>query len=151
MSSQSQNHGRGGRNGRYRPMSEINITPFVDIMLVLLVVFMLTAQLLLPGVPVDLPQTKSKPLSEESKPLAVSINAEGIVFLQEQEIGLDVLIERLRAIGEVSDDTRIYVRADKSIEYGRVMEVMGTINNAGFNRVALVTEPVKRLRGEEGK
>ncbi|MDA0339136.1 MAG: protein TolR [Proteobacteria bacterium] len=151
MGASLQGRNGGGRNGRYKPMAEINVTPFVDVMLVLLIVFMVTAPLLAVGVPVDLPQTKSKPLSEDSKPLAVSINAAGAVFLQEQEIELGVLVERLRAIGEVSTDTRIYVRADKTIAYGRVMEVMGTINNAGFNRVALVTEPVKRLSGAKGK
>ena len=151
MGASLQGRNSGGRNGRYKPMAEINVTPFVDVMLVLLIVFMVTAPLLAVGVPVDLPQTKSKPLAEDSKPLAVSVNAEGTIFLQEQEVEIGVLVERLRAIGEVSADTRIYVRADKSIEYGRVMEVMGTINSAGFNRVALVTEPVKRLTGGKDK
>ena len=143
----SLNNRGNGRGGRYQPMAEINVTPFVDVMLVLLIVFMVTAPLLAVGVPVDLPQTKAKPLTEDQKPLAVSVKADGSVFLQENEIELGVLVERLRAIGDVSSDTRIYVRADKAVEYGRVMEVMGTINGAGFNRVALVTEPIKRLSG----
>jgi len=139
--------GRSSGKSRYRPMSEINVTPFVDVMLVLLIVFMVTAPLLTVGVPVDLPQGKARPLGEERLPLSVSIDATGQVFLQEQEVELDRLIEQLRAIADVSKDTRIYVRGDKSIPYGSIMEVMGTINAAGFNRVALVTEPLKRLRG----
>ena len=144
MGASPQGNGRGG--GRYTPMSEINVTPFVDVMLVLLIVFMVTAPLLTIGVPVDLPQTKAKPLAEERAPLTLTINNEGKIFLQEQETELGVLVERLRAIADVSRDTRIYVRGDKSVAYGRIMEVMGTINGAGFNRVALVTEPLQRLQ-----
>jgi biopolymer transport protein TolR len=140
------NRGRGAGASRYRPMSEINVTPMVDVMLVLLIVFMVTAPLLTVGVPVDLPQSKAQPLGEERLPLSVSIDASGQVYLQDQEVELARLVEQLRAIAEVSKDTRIYVRGDKTIAYGIIMEVMGTINAAGFNRVALVTEPLKRLR-----
>ncbi|TDI59930.1 MAG: protein TolR [Alphaproteobacteria bacterium] len=141
------NRGRSIGTSRYRPMSEINVTPMVDVMLVLLIVFMVTAPLLTVGVAVDLPQSKASPLGEQRQPLSVSIDASGQVYLQDQKIELGRLIEQLRAIAEVSKDTRIYVRGDKSIAYGIIMEVMGTINAAGFNRVALVTEPLKRLRG----
>ena len=142
---------RSRRAGRYRPMSEMNVTPFVDVMLVLLIVFMVTAPLLAVGVPVDLPQTKAKPLGEERQPLSVSINAEGKIFLQDEEVAPGRLVEQLRAIADVSKDTRIYVRGDQAIPYGRVIELMGTINAAGFNRVALVTEPIKRLQGRAGE
>ena len=141
------NRSRSAGMRRYRPMSEINVTPMVDVMLVLLIVFMVTAPLLTVGVAVDLPQSKAQPLGEERQPLSVSIDAAGQVYLQDQEIELGRLVEQLRAIADVSEDTRIYVRGDKSIAYGTIMEVMGTINAAGFNRVALVTEPLKRLRG----
>ena len=146
MAMSPNNGGRTGR-GRYRPMSEINVTPFVDVMLVLLIVFMVTAPLLTVGVPVDLPQSQAKPLGEERQPLTITINEEGQIFIQEQQIELRTLVERLRAIADVSEDTRIYVRGDKAIAYGTIMEVMGTINAAGFNRVALVTEPLQRLQG----
>ena len=151
MGASLNNRNRGGRNGRYMPMAEINVTPFVDVMLVLLVVFILTARLLLPGIPVELPQTKAKALGEDKKPLSVTIEADGGIFIQENEIELDVLVERLRAIGDVSADTRIYVRADKSVDYGRVAEVIGTINEAGFNRVGLVTDKVKQRSGGGGR
>jgi biopolymer transport protein TolR len=142
---------QSGGGQRYKPMSEINVTPLVDVMLVLLIVFMVTAPLLAVGVPVELPQTKANPLGEERQPLSVSIDADGQVYLQDQEIALSTLVERLRAIADVSRDTRIYVRGDKSIKYGLVMQVMGTINAAGFNRVALVTEPIKRLEGRNDR
>jgi biopolymer transport protein TolR len=148
VSLQKKSRSYGG--SRYRPMSEINVTPMVDVMLVLLIVFMVTAPLLAVGVPVDLPQSKARALGEESQPLSVSINGQGVIYLQEQEIEMDTLVERLRAIADVSKDTRIYVRGDKALPYGTIMEVMGIINAAGYNRVALVTEPLKRLR-ESGK
>ena len=150
MAAPIQGGARSRGNRRHSPMSEINVTPLVDVMLVLLIVFMVTAPLLAVGVPVELPQSKAKPLGEERQPLSVSINAEGRVFLQDQEVELGRLVEQLRAIADVSKDTRIYVRGDKAIEYGTVMAVMGTINAAGFNRVALVTEPIERLRGRAG-
>jgi biopolymer transport protein TolR len=109
---------------------------------------MVTAPLLNVGVDVDLPQSKAKPLAEERQPLTVTISAEGKLFLEEQEITRGVLVERLRAVADINQDTRIFVRGDKAIDYGTVMEVMGTINAAGYNRVALVTEPIKRLKGQ---
>ncbi|MBI1180016.1 MAG: protein TolR [Alphaproteobacteria bacterium] len=132
-----------GRKARYQPMAQINVTPFVDVMLVLLIIFMVTAPLLSTGVKVDLPQTKAKPLSEEAKPLSVSLRADGSIYVQDSEVEMNTLIERLRAIADVSKDTRIFVRADEKLPYGRVMQVMGAISGAGFNRVALVTQPVK--------
>ncbi len=123
-------------------MSEINVTPFVDVMLVLLVVFMVTAPLLAVGVPVDLPQSDAQPLSEEQEPLTISVTAERQIFLQETAIELSALAERLVAISQNRKDTRIYVRGDKDVDYGTVIELMNIVNGAGFNRVALVTEKI---------
>ncbi len=128
------------RRRTYRPLSEINVTPFVDVMLVLLIVFMITAPLLTVGVPVDLPKTKAKSIAESQEPLVISVDAEGQVFIQDTVVELENLVPRLKAITENKADTRIYVRGDKGINYGRVMEVMGTVNVAGFTRVALVAE-----------
>jgi biopolymer transport protein TolR len=136
----SRSGGGGRRQGSYKPLSEINVTPFVDVMLVLLIVFMITAPLLTVGVPVDLPKTKAKSIAESEEPLVISVNAEGVIFIQDTEVELENLVPRLAAITENKPDTRIYVRGDKSIDYGRVMEVMGTVNVAGFTRVALVAE-----------
>ena len=132
-------HGRG--RAAYIPMSEINVTPLVDVMLVLLVVFMITAPLLTVGVPVDLPKTtKASQMVGQDEPLVVSVNAKGEVWLQETKIDLEKMVPRLEAITESKKETRIFVRGDRAINYGRVMEVMGLINQAGFNRVALITE-----------
>ena len=131
---------RGRKVGSYRPMSEINVTPMVDVMLVLLVVFMITAPLLTVGVPVDLPKTKSSVIVGEDEPLVVTLNAEGKLFLQDTEVALDKLVARLTAITENRKETRVFVRGDRKIAYGKVMEVMGLINLAGFDRVALITE-----------
>jgi biopolymer transport protein TolR len=133
--------GRSRSTGRgHRPMAEINVTPFVDVMLVLLVVFMVTAPLLSVGVSVELPESAAAPIPGQDEPLAVSIDAGGRVFIQDSEVSLETLIPRLQAITQNNPDARIFVRGDKSIDYGRVMEVMGTLNGAGFNRVALITE-----------
>jgi biopolymer transport protein TolR len=131
---------RRGARRRLRPMAEINVTPFVDVMLVLLIVFMVTAPLLTVGVTVDLPETASSPLPGQDEPLTVSVSRDGAVFLQDSAIDLPDLGPRLLAITERRPDTRIFVRGDKVIDYGRVMEVVGAIHSAGFNRVALVTE-----------
>ncbi len=137
----------GRRHSRYQPMSEINVTPFVDVMLVLLVVFMVTAPLLTVGVQVDLPKAKAQPISQAEEPLVISIDAEGVVFIQDTSVELENLVPRLVAITQNKPDTRIYLRGDRSIDYGRVMEVMGRVNSAGFTRVALVAE----LPDESGK
>jgi len=133
-------------------MSEINVTPMVDVMLVLLVIFMVTAPLLTVGVPVDLPKTKAKVLSEADEPLVISLNAEGKIFLQETETDLEGLVPRLQAITENKADTRIFVRGDKAIAYGRVMELMGRVASAGFSRVALIAEnPLPAPAAKKGK
>jgi biopolymer transport protein TolR len=131
---------RRGMRRRRRPMAEINVTPFVDVMLVLLIVFMVTAPLLTVGVTVDLPETASSPLPGQDEPLTVSVSRDGAVFLQDSAIELEELGPRLLAITERRPDTRIFVRGDKVIDYGRVMAVVGAIHSAGFNKVALVTE-----------
>jgi len=142
MAMMSGNGGGRGRRGRgsYVPMSEINVTPMVDVMLVLLVVFMVSAPLMTVGVPVDLPQTDAAQMVGQDEPLVVSVNAKGEVFLQETKITLEQLVPRLVAITQNKKDTRIFVRGDKAIAYGQVMEVMGTVNLAGFTRVALLTQ-----------
>lgn len=131
---------KGGIRRRWHPMSEINVTPFVDVMLVLLIVFMVTAPLLTVGIPVDLPRTKAQNISEPVEPLVVTVNKEGSIFIQETGVEMGQLVARLRAITENKPDTRIYIRGDKNINYGRVMEVMGRLNTAGFTRVALISE-----------
>jgi biopolymer transport protein TolR len=128
------------RSGGYRPMSEINVTPMVDVMLVLLVIFMVTAPLLTVGIPVNLPQTAADPISEPTEPLVISIDASGKVFLQDTEIDTGSLGPRLQAITLNKTDTRIYVRGDQAINYGRIMEVMGLVKSAGFTQVALIVE-----------
>ena len=139
----SQN-GSGAGRGKYRPMSEINVTPFVDVMLVLLIVFMVTAPLLTVGVPVDLPDAAARSLPDDSSPIEVTIDQNGAIFLGDTEVQLAELIERLTAIAENRTDPRIYVRGDRSLSYGRVMEVIGEMNGAGFRKVALITERPRR-------
>ena len=119
-------------------MHEINVTPFVDVMLVLLVVFMITAPLLTVGVPIDLPESTVPEIRGEDEPLAVSIDADGKIFLQDTEIAIDELAPRLGAITLRKPETRIFVRGDKAIDYGRVMEVMGVLAEAGFANIALI-------------
>ena len=126
--------------GRYRPLAEINVTPMVDVMLVLLIVFMVAAPLMTSGVPVDLPKTNAAPLNQDSEPLTVSINAAGKIFLQEEEVQIADVVRRLQAIGKNNPDRRIFVRGDKDLAYGRIMEIMGTITQGGFNKVALLAE-----------
>ena len=127
-------------------MSEINVTPMVDVMLVLLIVFMVTAPLLTVGVQIDLPKTKAKILQGQDEPLAITIDVQGQVFLQDTEIDIEGLVPRLRAITDNNPDVRIFVRGDASVKYGRVMEVMGTVNVAGYKKVALVTQKQKKRR-----
>ena len=121
-------------------MSEINVTPFVDVMLVLLVVFMITAPLLTVGVPIDLPKTAASNLQGSEEPLTVSINYKGKIYLQKTLVKQEELVARMLAISENLTSRRIFVRGDRSVDYGTVMEVMGSLNAAGFNKVALVTE-----------
>jgi biopolymer transport protein TolR len=131
--------GSGGR-GRYRPMAEINVTPMVDVMLVLLIVFMVTAPMMTSGVNVDLPKTNSKPINTDAEPLTVSIKGDGSIYLQDSAIGLDALVAKLNAIAAGDMGRRIFVRGDKGIPYGQVMQVMGTIAAGGFTKVALLAD-----------
>ena len=134
--------GRRGRRRRAAPMSDINVTPMVDVMLVLLIIFMVSAPLLTVGVPLDLPQTQAKSLDQDNNPLTLSVNLKGQVFLNDTEIAIDELVPKLKAITEARAglDERIFVRGDKKVDYGTVMKVMGRLSSAGFRRVALVTE-----------
>jgi biopolymer transport protein TolR len=128
------------RRLRGRPMTEINVAPFVDVMLVLVVIFMIAAPLLTVGVPVDLPKAAVNPLNEEKEPLIITLDAEGRVYLQESEVEQDVLIPRLVAVSNANPDLRVFVRGDRTINYGRVMEIMGMVSEAGFSKVALIAE-----------
>ena len=135
--------GGGGRRGRRRAvMAEINVTPMVDVMLVLLIIFMVSAPLLTVGVPLDLPQTQAKSLDQDKNPLTLSVNLKGQIFLNDNEIALNDLVPKLKAITDARSglDERIFVRGDKKVDYGTVMRVMGRLSAAGFRRVALVTE-----------
>ena len=133
---------RRGRRARRGALSEINVTPLVDVMLVLLIIFMVSAPLLTVGVPIDLPQTQAKSLDQDREPLTVSVNLQGKVFLQNSEIPIEELVPKLKAVTEARGgfDERIYVRGDRKVDYGAVMRVMGRLSSAGFRRVALVTE-----------
>lgn len=137
---QSRDH---GRRSRRRPMSEINVTPFVDVMLVLLIVFMVTAPLLTVGVPVDLPKTRAQALGQDREPLAVTVKRDGRIFIQNTPVGEDELVAKLAAIAANGYDQRIFVRGDKSVDYGRVMQVMGLLSAAGFTHIGLVTDAAK--------
>ena len=124
-------------------MSDINVTPFVDVMLVLLIIFMVSAPLLTVGVPIDLPQSKAKALQQDNEPLAVSVNSNGQIYLQNSEIKIDDLVPKLKAIIDArggNSDELIYVRGDRKVDYGTMMRVMGRISGAGYHKVALVTE-----------
>lgn len=129
---------RGRRQKRYQPMAEINVTPFVDVMLVLLIVFMISAPLLTVGVPVDLPETAARSLGGDNEPIAVTIAADGKVFLQETEIAIDELVPKLIAIAAGGYDERIFVRGDQAVDYGTISRVLGALNGAGFRHLALV-------------
>ena len=133
-----------GRHGRRRAsvMSDINVTPFVDVMLVLLIVFMVSAPLLTVGVPIELPQSQAKALSQDNEPLTVSVNVDGKVYLQDKEIQVEDLIPKLKAISEARNGSlndQIYVRGDKKVDYGTMMKVMGRLSAAGYHKVSLVT------------
>jgi biopolymer transport protein TolR len=134
---------KSGRGRRRRPMAEINVTPFVDVMLVLLIVFMVTAPLLTAGVPVDLPKTHAQALGQDREPLSVTVRRDGQIFLQNTPVAEDDLVPKLTAISGNGYDQRIFVRGDKSVDYGRVMEVMALISAAGFTHIGLVTDVAK--------
>jgi len=130
----------GSRSARYRPMSEINVTPMVDVMLVLLVIFMVTAPLLTVGVPVDLPQTQAPAINEPKEPLVITIDSKGGVYLQNNQIDPKDLGPRLVAVTNNNPNATIYVRGDRAIDYGRVLEIMGIVSSAGFTKVSLIAE-----------
>ncbi|SDN49100.1 biopolymer transport protein TolR [Lutimaribacter pacificus] len=134
-------HRRRRRGGRARPMSEINVTPFVDVMLVLLIIFMVAAPLMTVGVPVELPKTAANALpGEQEEPLAITITAEGQVMIQTTEVPRDELVNRLRAIAAERASDRVFVRADGAVPYAGVVQVMGALNRAGFSNIGLVTD-----------
>ena len=141
MAAQMMDTGGGSHRRRFsRPVSDINITPFVDVMLVLLVVFMVTAPLLTVAVPVDLPKTQAHTLNQDKEPLVVSMDAQGHVYLQDKQLKFDELVPKLKAVTGQNPDARIFVRGDKELAYGKIMEVMGSISSAGFTKVALVAD-----------
>lgn len=133
---------RGG-GSRNRPMADINMTPFIDVMLVLLIIFMVAAPLLATGVPIDLPQTKAAALNIDQKPISVAVDPKGDIFVNDQQVPQEQLADKLKEVAKNGNDERIYVRGDHQVSYGRVAEVMAIITSAGFKRVALVTEPAK--------
>jgi biopolymer transport protein TolR len=132
--------GRRGRARKHAPMHEINVTPFVDVMLVLLIIFMVTAPMLTSGVPIELPETKGQQLQTNKEPVTISVDKSGKVFIQETEIRLDELAAKLKAIAKNGVEEQIFIRGDKGIDYGTVMRVMGRVKAAGFTKVSLVTE-----------
>lgn len=149
MGAQMQSNDRigqaGGRSRYYRPMSDINVTPFVDVMLVLLVVFMITAPLLTAGVPVDLPKADAKPIKDDdNKPLEISLTRDGKIFIGETEIESDRLVSLLAAMTKNDPERRIFLRGDQTLSYGRVMDILGTLNGAGFRKIALITDPAAK-------
>jgi biopolymer transport protein TolR len=131
---------RGRRRGGNRPMSDINVTPMVDVMLVLLIVFMVAAPLLTVGVPIDLPKTQAKELNTDSKPVTVSIDPQGQVFVGEESVPIDGLLAKLATASPNGTDERIYVRGDTTANYGAVMKVMGVLSGAGYAKIGLITE-----------
>lgn len=131
--------GRGRRRG-YRPMADINMTPFIDVMLVLLIVFMVAAPLLTVGVPVDLPKTNAAPLEAQKDPLFVTVRADGSIFVQETQVDMQKIVPLLIAVTNNNPEARIFVRGDAAINYGKMLQVMGTMSAAGFKKVGLVAE-----------
>ena len=137
---QNFNQKNSSRKKRYTQISDINVTPFVDVMLVLLIVFMVTAPLLTVGIPVDLPKVKANALTDQKDPIEITVKLDGSVFMGESIVEIENLIPRLNAISDQNNEARIYVRADRVVAYGRVMEIMSIINSAGYVKVALVTQ-----------
>ena len=135
------NGGGAGDEGGYSPISEINITPMVDVMLVLLIIFMITAPLLVAGVPVELPSTSAAKVSQPKKPMIVSLAPDGSIFIREDQVTVDTLIPRLIALRQAEGDTVVYVRGDKNRSYGEVMEILGRVGKSGYSRVSLLSQP----------
>ncbi|MGH7052085.1 MAG: protein TolR [Acetobacteraceae bacterium] len=140
-----------GRRGRYRPLADINVTPLVDVMLVLLIIFMITAPLLTSGVTVDLPKANAAPLNQDATPITLSIDAAGQIFLADTQIPTDDLVPKLRAIVHNNPDRRIFVRGDRRLPYGRIMQVMALITDGGFTKVALLAEATQPLPSAKPK
>ncbi|MBO0664050.1 protein TolR [Jiella sp. MQZ9-1] len=132
-------HTRRGRSRR-APMSEINVTPMVDVMLVLLIIFMVAAPMLTVGVPIELPKTQAKALNAETQPITISVNSKGEVYINETEIAVNEVVDKLKQIAKTGYQERIFVKGDKSADYGTVMQVMGRISAAGFKNIGLVTD-----------
>ncbi len=132
--------GRGGRGRRYKPLAEINVTPLVDVMLVLLIVFMVAAPLMTSGVNVDLPKTNAAPVSQDNTPITVSIKADGSTYVGDNPVALPALVDTLRTAASNDPEKRIFVRGDKSVSYGQIMDVMGTITSGGFTKATLLAE-----------
>ena len=128
------------RRSRYRPMAEINVTPFVDVMLVLLIIFMVAAPMLTVGVPVELPRTAAAPMQDETAPLTISVNPRGEIYLQETRIAMEEVVPRLQAIARNGVDERVFIRGDRALAYGQMMQIVGMVSGAGFRRIGLVTE-----------
>ncbi len=139
---------KGGRRRRgtprYGAMAEINMTPFIDVMLVLLIIFMVAAPLLATGVPIDLPQTRATPLNIEQKPISIAIDEKGQLFLMDQPVRAEDIVPKLQSVARSGFDERIYIRGAKAVNYGRVAEIMSLVTSAGYKKVALVTEPEKK-------
>jgi biopolymer transport protein TolR len=135
--------GRRGRRGR-RQMSDINVTPFVDVMLVLLIVFMVTAPMLTSGVQVNLPDAASSPMPGQDEPLTITVAADGKIYIQDSQVAFDELAAKLLAITKEKKDTRIFLRGDRSLDYGRMMQVFGSVSQSGFTNIALLTDPAAR-------
>jgi biopolymer transport protein TolR len=153
MSSPQSGGGRrsGWRRGRYQPMAEINVTPFVDVMLVLLIIFMVAAPLLVTGVSVDLPDAKAKALAQDNTPIQISMDAKGQIYIEREAFNINQLEEKLKAIREARrDDARVYVRADRVLDYGAVMAVVGLVTEAGFKKIALVTDTQAQATQAQG-
>jgi biopolymer transport protein TolR len=132
---------QSGDEGGYHPMAEINITPMVDVMLVLLIIFMVTAPLLIAGVPVELPNTSAARISQPKKPVIVSLAGDGSLYIREEQVTRDMLVPKLTALRSVEGDMVVYVRADKSRAYGEVMEILGRVGESGYARVSLLSQP----------
>jgi biopolymer transport protein TolR len=140
LSSHSNGRGGGKRRRSFRPNSDINVTPLVDVMLVLLVIFMITAPMMTVGVPVDLPKTQAAQINDQEEPLIISVDETGKVYLQETEMLLEEAVSRLKALTGNNPNTKIYVRGDKKLAYGQIMEIMGGIAASGFSKVSLIAE-----------
>jgi biopolymer transport protein TolR len=147
---QSGGHKRRRGHRRALPIADINMTPFIDVMLVLLIIFMVAAPMLTVGVPIELPKTAAKPMQDETQPVTVSINPKGEIYLQETQVTLDDLVAKLQAISKNGVDERIFIRGDQAVNYGMMMQVMGLVSGAGFKKIGLVTLQEDAKPGAQG-